>query len=435
MIEFKNNKLQILPIDSDKNLFLFRLQLLKTILVMAFGFSLFIATLALFDIFPLTMTYMFILYGYGIINLLIYLLIKYKQEYYFFAINIIVLCSLITFMIMTITTLHDEFRLVWFFLTSFGAFILGGKYYGFLVTFFIASIVLPLYFFYDMNLSAYAIFTFFVALILFNTFAYFFLKKIENDSKHLENRVEEEVQKQQIQEQMLLRQYRMANMGSMLDAIAHQWRQPLMQNNMALLNLYDAIESEKSDKTYLLNKIEDLSKITTHMSQTIEDFRTLLKHDKEMSRVKIDTIVDEVVNLMQNNLKEIALHYEKNSLTVLALKSELIQVFIILISNSIEVLNQKEIVQKEISIGVQSKEGFVEVELEDNAGGVNESIVGKVFDPYFTTKKEQGGTGLGLYIAKIMVEQNMEGRLSVSNGTKGAKFSVRLKKGESNESV
>lgn len=144
------------------------------------------------------------------------------------------------------------------------------------------------------------LFLFLLSPYLFLIFSHFIFKKIENDSKKLEEKVMEEVNKQQLQEQMLLRQYRMANMGSMIDAIAHQWRQPLMQNNMALLNLYDAIECDKIDKPYVLDKIESLTKVTTHMSQTIENFRTLLTHDKKISLIKIDIVIEEVLNLMQN---------------------------------------------------------------------------------------------------------------------------------------
>lgn len=408
----------------NKNLFTFRLSLLYTVSLMAFVFSLFIATLSLLEIFPLTNTYMLILYGFGFINLLVFVLVKYNDQYYFLAINIILFSALFTFIVMTKVVLHDEFRLVWFFLVSFASFIMGGKHYGFFVTILITAIVLPLYFFYDINLSAYAIFTFFIALIVFNTFAFFFLQKIENDEKLLEFRVVEEVEKQQMQEQMLLRQCRMANMGEMIDAIAHQWRQPLMQNNMMLLNLYDEIEKDSFDKKYALDKIENLSKVTTHMSRTIEDFRNLLKPNKQIGIVKLDEVVKEIELLMKNNLKEIELIYEKSNIEVLGFKSELVQVFVILISNSIEILKQKSVSKKIIKINIVQMDESIEISIEDNAGGVSLEIIDKVFDPYFSTKEEQGGTGLGLYIAKIIVEQNMQGTLKVVNTQEGAKFTI-----------
>jgi len=385
MLNSKNKKSIFYINDEDENLFSFRLKLLKTILIMAFGFSTFIATLALVDIFPLTTMYMFVLYVYGLIHLVAYWLIKKSNRHYFLAINIIVLASLFTFMVMTLTVLHDEFRLVWFFLTSFGAFIMGGRAYGFLVTLLITLIVLPLYILYDINLSPYAIFTFFVALILFNTFAFFFLRKIENDSLHLETRVKEEIAKQQMQEQMLLKQYRMAHMGEMIDAIAHQWRQPLMHTSMVILNLYDAVENDEFDKAYVLKKLKKLSQVNSHMSKTVEDFRTLLKNDKNVSSINLDEVIEEITGLMSGNLKEIAFEYEKNNLMLSGFKNEVTQVLIILISNSIEILNEKNVSSKFIRVDVKTDGKYVVIGIEDNAGGIDSKIISKVFDPYFTT--------------------------------------------------
>ena len=200
-----------------------------------------------------------------------------------------------------------------------------------------------------------------------------------------------------------------------------------MQNNMALLNLYDAIECDVLYKPYILSKIEELSDVTMHMSQTIEDFRTLFNDDKKITVINVDELIKEVLALLSNNLKEIELDYTPSNLLVLGLKSELTQVFIILLSNSIEALNKKEIVCKTISIGTEKIESSVNIYIEDNAGGIENSIMHKIFEPYFTSKKEQGGTGLGLYLAKIMVEQNMQGSLLVSNASSGAKFTINIK--------
>jgi signal transduction histidine kinase len=292
--EYKND------LSEDNDLSLFRTSLLNAVLLTAFFVGSFISTLSFFDIFPLGKLYMIILYSYSIINLLAYFFLKQNQKNYFPAINIATFSSLFTLTVMTITVLHDEFRIVWFFLTAFGSFILGGRRYGFFITTIIIAIVVYLYNTLDINLSVYTIFTFIVALFVFNIFSFYFLEKIENDSKKLEEKVIEEVEKRQLQEQMLLRQYHMANMGSMIDTIAHQWRQPLMQNSMMLLNLYDKVESDDCDKVYVLKKIESLSNVTTHMSQTIEDFRNLLNHDKTVTLVKLDEVIEEILALMKS---------------------------------------------------------------------------------------------------------------------------------------
>ena len=418
---------------NENHLFTFRINLLRTVVLLSSVFSTFFATLFSMGILPLATAYMFMLYGYGVINLGIYFLLKYQSQYYFLLINILLISSLATFIVMTKTVLHDEFKLVWFFLTSFGAFILGGKYYGFMVTCLILTIVISLYSFYDINLSFYALFTFSIALILFNTFAFFFLKKIENDSMYLEKRVLEEVEKRQVHEQILLRQYRMANMGEMIDAIAHQWRQPLMQNSMMILNLYDAVESDEFNKNYVLGKLEKLSQVNSHLSKTIEDFRNLLKSDKEILSFNLDEMFREIFSLMSSSLQEVNVEYRSNDLTILALKGELIQVLIILIFNSLELFNQKNINDKRLIVNAYRRGEYVEVTIEDNAGGINELIIDKIFDPYFTTKQDKGGSGLGLYIAKIIIEENMSGSLTVTNTEIGAKFKIKLL-GEKNAS-
>ncbi len=277
------------------DLYRFRISLLNTILISAFIFSFFIATLSVFNILPLNAIYLKILYGYSFINLVTYYLFKHQHISYIFTVSIIILTSLFTFTIMTISVLHDEFRLVWFFLTSFASFILGGKYLGFITSSTIVFIVLFLYLTKDINLSVYAIFTFICALIVFNTFAYFFLLKIENDENRLQKRVIEELEKQKIQEQMLLQQYRMASMGEMIDTIAHQWKHPLMESNMILLNMDEILDNEHCNKEYMREKIEELTLVTEHMSKTVDDFRHLLEDRRDKSTFQIDESIRDIL--------------------------------------------------------------------------------------------------------------------------------------------
>jgi signal transduction histidine kinase len=363
---------------------------------------------------------MSVLYLYTAISFFAYFLLKQSQKNYFTSLHMALFSSLLTFTLMSLTLVNDEFRLVWFFLISFSAFILGGKGYGFVLTILISTIVMWLFIFADINLSFYALLTFFCALFVFNTFAYYFLNKIENDATYLESRVKEEVAKQQEQEQMLLQKYRMANMGEMIDAIAHQWRQPLMQSNMILLNMYDSLD----DEVYLEKKINDLTRLNKHMSQTIDDFRNLLKDGKIKSTFNGARAIDEVLVLLKNNLREVELSYESKEFELLSYKNEFMQVLITLISNALEALEDVE--EKHLSILVKEVNNMLYVEVSDNAGGVDLKIMEKIFDPYFTTKKQSGGTGLGLYIAKIIVEQNLNGSIEVENTKEGAKFTVGL---------
>ena len=425
------------PIDTSSDIVdretlnLFRSALLYTIFLTAAFFSFLVATLSVFDIFPLDTLYRNILYGYCTLNILSYFLLKHNQKYYFLAMNMSIFSSLATFTLMTYTVLHDEFRLVWFFLTSFASFILGGRRYGVVVTVLIIVIVVILHTRIDLQLSNYAIFTFISALLTFNIFAHFFLNKIEKDSHSLQERVMEEMQKQQAQEQILLQQYRMTNMGEMIDAIAHQWRQPLAQSNMILFTMDDNLDEESYTKEDTRKKIADLLTLTSHMSQTIDDFRNLLREDKHTANTfYADKALQEVLTLLKNNLKEIQVKQDvTEDISLIGYKNELIQVLIIIISNAIDALHEynKE-KEKIIHISMEEKDKHVSIAIGDNAGGIDKHIIDKIFDPYFTTKEKSSGSGLGLYIAKIIVEQNMQGSLSISNSKHGVIFHIKIKK-------
>ena len=404
----------------EKSLKMFRFSLLNMLLKIVFTFSFMVAFIASVNFLPLDVSYEITLFFYAFINFLAYYLLKIDVKYYFLALNLAIFSALLTFTIMSLTIINDEFRFVWFFLISFSSFILAGRKYGFIITFFIVVIVSFLYLSANIEFSLYAFLTFMSALFIFTLFANFFIEKTENDSKLLQERVKEEVAKQKAQEQMLLQQYRMANMGEMIDSITHQWRQPLMQSNMMLLNMSESLD----DKLYLEKKIEELSRLNSHMSQTIDDFRNLLKDGKSKSSFSVSSAIDEVLLLLKNNLRDVELSYERKEFELLSYKNEFMQVMITLISNALEVLEGVE--PKHLIIEIRKVDKMLYVEVEDNAGGIEPTIMEKIFDPYFTTKEQSGGTGLGLYIAKIIVEQNLNGRINVENTKKGAKFTLVL---------
>lgn len=430
MDNFFKIKSQVYDASIEKSeLEFFRYSLLKTMTLTAFIFSFLIATLYIFEFFPLNKLYQYILYFYSLINLFAYYLLRTNNyKYYFVSVNILILSSLFTFIAMAITVTYDEFRFVWFFLTSLASFILGGKRYGFIISFIVVFIMLFFYFMQWIEFSIYAMLTFILALFVLNIFSYFFIQKIENDAMLLQQKVIQEVTKRQTQEQLLLRQYRMTNMGEMIDAIAHQWRQPLMQANMILLNLDDSLEDETYSKTFIQDKIKELTMITAHMSQTIEDFREILKNDKDKKIFEINDTLEEVLGFMKNHLMDIDIIYDKDKVSVNNHKNELIQVLIILLSNAAQALESKQIDHKYISISTQTDNDDLSITIEDNAGGIESKFLDRIFDPYFTTKKQSGGTGLGLYIAKIIIEQNMQGKLSVTQGSHGARFNITIKR-------
>jgi len=330
--------------------------------------------------------------------------------------NITLINSLILFYGALVTTfVEDELRLIWFFLVVFASYILLGKRYGTTLTLFVQV-------------------TFVISFTIFAAFSYNFLNKIENDAlefrklnSKLASKVNMEISRREQQEQMLLQQYRMANMGGMLDAIAHQWRQPLMNINAILMNMDHTLNSKNVNGHYLIEKVDEIALLTEHMSQTVEDFRNLLKVEKSQSHFRLERAVDEVLLLMRNSLSDVEV--ERNieaGPDAVGHKSEVMQVIIILLSNAIEVFDKRYIENKKIRISLITTAEKSIIEIADNAGGIRDSNLTVVFDPYFTTKEQSGGTGLGLYIAKIIMEQRMGGQIDASNKGDGAKFTLQF---------
>lgn len=251
-------------------------------------------------------------------------------------------------------------------------------------------------------------------------------KEIRRLNRDLEKRVENEIEKRLTQEQILLRQHRMASMGEMIDSIAHQWRQPLMNINAVLMNIDRGIDKDRTPD-YLKRKISEIFGITAYMSQTIEDFRSLLNEGKDRELFPVQECVGDILELMKNNLKRIEVTCRcEGDLKIYSYRSELVQVLTIIISNAIEALENRQSEKKRLWIETGKKEGKIIVEISDNGGGIEEAHLEKIFDPYFTTKEQSGGTGLGLYIAKIIVEHHMKGAIGVNNRAGGACFTVTI---------
>ena len=245
----------------------------------------------------------------------------------------------------------------------------------------------------------------------------------------LEVKIEEELTIRMKFEKELAHKSHLASMGEMIDNIAHQWRQPLMNINSILINIDRAYEIGKLDEYYLEKKIKEAVNVTTHMSQTIEDFRHFFRKDKKLQNININKILQQSFELLSNVLEEITICFDtSNHFTIIGYKNELIQVIISMLTNAIDVLNQRDIKEKKIFLSIKDSEQDIKIIIEDNAGGINIKDIKRVFEPYYSTKHQYGGTGLGLYICKVIIEENMNGTIKVSNTDKGAQFIITLKK-------
>ncbi|OHD91637.1 MAG: hypothetical protein A2552_01155 [Sulfuricurvum sp. RIFOXYD2_FULL_44_160] len=222
----------------------------------------------------------------------------------------------------------------------------------------------------------------------------------------------------------------MAEIGSMLESIAHQWRQPLniLGLSMTRLNLSCSLDG-KGESAKVLEIAEAQIE---YMSQTIDDFRNFFKQDRSQIPVNINAMVNDVEALLGPLLirKKITIEREIDpEIEVLVYPNELKQVLINLVNNAREAIEHHRGEERLIRIRCTTDERYCTIAIEDTGGGIDVSIIDKIFDPYFTTKFESQGTGIGLYMAKMIIEKHFLGKLSVYNTLKGACFEIRLNRG------
>jgi signal transduction histidine kinase len=230
---------------------------------------------------------------------------------------------------------------------------------------------------------------------------------------------------------MLTQQSKMAEMGDMISMIAHQWRQPLNQLSYIFMNIEGAYEYKELSPKYLADKLNEGNKLLEFMSHTIDDFRNFFRPDKQKTSVSVTEVTRKTVSLMKNTLEvhAIALHVNYKSDTKIELfRNELMQVILNLIKNAKDVLVQRDVAIPIIYVKTYEDDEFVTLEISDNGGGIDEKIIDKIFTPYFSTKSASKGTGLGLYMSKMIVEEHLNGVLSVENTTNGARFIIKISK-------
>lgn len=246
----------------------------------------------------------------------------------------------------------------------------------------------------------------------------------------LEKKVKEEVEKQNKQEKILIQQSKMAAMGEMIGAIAHNWRQPLNTVSLLCLALTTKFDNSKLDKNYLNKWIEKINKQVNFMSQTIDDFKNFYKPKEEFKEIFLKEVILKVASLVNfefkiNNIQiKVDIH---PSISFICLENQLQQAIINILVNAKEAIINRNIKNGIILISAKRKNSSIELLIQDNGGGVeNEEILKSMFEPYFTTKLQSHGTGIGLYMTKIIIEQNLGGKIKVKNLNDGLIFKIKL---------
>lgn len=229
-------------------------------------------------------------------------------------------------------------------------------------------------------------------------------------------------------EELMIAQSRHAAMGEMISMIAHQWRQPIAVIAMGANNIMADIELDMLNNESLKDGLNEIITQTKYLSQTIDDFKNFFKPNKEKDLVSVQEVIEEALKVMGKLLESInitVIQEYKSNIQIYTYSKELLQVFINIIRNAKEALREKKEDNRIITINEYLKNDNIIIEISDNAGGIEENIIGKVFEPYFTTKKEVG-TGLGLYMSKTIIEKHMNGKLTVYNKPAGACFKIEF---------
>ena len=273
-----------------------------------------------------------------------------------------------------------------------------------------------------------------VTVIFFHSFRIFASnikkdKELETLNSSLKEKVLEEVTKNRQKDQQLLHQSRLAQMGEMISMISHQWRQPLSAISATSASIELKASLNKLDNDTAQLHAHNISNFAQHLSRTIDDFRNFFKPNKKKRKTTYDEVINSVLGIIEISItnKSIQLYKELNCHnTFMSHPNELQQVVLNLIKNAEDILLEKKIENPYIKIKTyQNKDKYI-LEIIDNGGGIPEGIKGRIFDPYFSTKIKKEGTGLGLYMSKMIIEEHCGGKISASNTHDGVMFKIEI---------
>jgi signal transduction histidine kinase len=269
----------------------------------------------------------------------------------------------------------------------------------------------------------------YIMIMMIINYAFRFLfTELERLNNSLEMRVQEEIAKQKSKEKLLIQQSKLATMGEMLSMIAHQWRQPLTAVNAIIQAIELKAKLGKLDNEYLSKQVEISKNVILQMSQTIDDFRNFFKPNKEKEYIFLKDIVSRCLVIVNptiiNNSIDISIDIDKEQ-KLHIYSNELLQVLLNIINNATDALVENKIESPKIEINSYHKNKNLYLDIIDNGGGIDSSIIDNIFDPYFSTKSKNG-TGLGLYMSNIIVQEHFEGNLLVDSSEGKTKFTIIL---------
>jgi two-component system, NtrC family, C4-dicarboxylate transport sensor histidine kinase DctB len=260
---------------------------------------------------------------------------------------------------------------------------------------------------------------------MFETQSKMYHQELQEINNTLEVKIEKEIQKGQKKDALLSMQSKMAGMGEMLGHISHQWKQPLATLSIIQTNLRMQLELQDLEDESILNNITDAELQIEYMNTTMKDFLNYYNKDQCISSFTFETLMKRTTNFLSSTLKlssiELTLH-NPDDVKLHTYENAMMQVLINLISNAKEALLAQKTVNPTIYIEAKLQADNIIITVQDNAGGIDPSIIDFLFQAHFTTKAH--GNGLGLYMSHEIVTQRMHGTLSVINNNNGALFTI-----------
>jgi PAS domain S-box-containing protein len=251
-------------------------------------------------------------------------------------------------------------------------------------------------------------------------------KELKELNETLERRVKEEIEKNEEKQKVMFWQSRFASLGEMIANIAHQWRQPLTELNLTLFSLKKAALDE--DRAAVESLYGESKLLIKNMSNTIEDFSNFFKPEKEKQPFLLRESIEEALHILKRVLKRDMIQVKTTceDVQVLGIANEFTQVIVNLLKNSRDAFVENSVLIREIDIEVDRDDAFAYVRVTDNAGGIKEKERYKIFEPYFTTKHASQGTGLGLFMSKMICEKGFNGSLDVTSKKGMTTFDIKI---------
>ena len=249
------------------------------------------------------------------------------------------------------------------------------------------------------------------------------------DLRNKEEQIQHISAREQEKDSIMLTQSKHASMGEMIGNIAHEWRQPLNSIALFIQDLKESYMAGNFTREYLDDTVQRVVDVIQYMSQTINDFSNFFSPEKEKLLFFVQDSIDRSLSFLEPELKHSKIRLEvdiPNYLSINGYPNEYAHVLLNIIKNAKDAFVERKVSDPKITITGFMEAGKCVVTITDNAGGISEDELNKIFDPYFTTKSNKNGIGIGLYMSKLIIEKNMQGKLKARNVENGAEFRIEI---------